>query len=614
MAQQIKVLVTGSANGKHAELFGKIKTLHEKYGPFDVVLSTGNFFSEDPNADLGDLFGNKIDVPVITYFITGDRPLPPTVASHIEANDGEVCANLYHLGNRGKLQTASKLEIAFLSGVEEGGDGVMTFTQADEEALRNTPMPAMSNPGVDILLTHQWAEGIERASDNCKVTPAHASSAIARVTAALKPRYHFAAAEGKFMEREPYNNITGFGPPDERAAEHVTRFVGLGDALNADKQRWFYAFSLQPLKQMDPQELSNKPANTTECPFSEKAAASAAAAGHKRSLDAANEGGNFFWGGQQEQPTKRQALPGSDEKCTKCGEQGHPAQYCPTKLREGYICNKCKQPGHFIQMCPYRMPSIPDGYVCNICNEPGHLKRDCPKGKRAPPTAEEMAEKLKSCWFCLSNPDLEKHLIVSIGSEMYATLAKGPVTSSSDANSIPGGGHVLLIPITHYPTLRQIPDEARPNVMNEIQKYTDALKRFYAEHGHDMVVFEVSRQSLHNIGHAHLQIVPIPHDKSDLLEQTIRDEAQNQGVQFMERLPKNPDANFFKIDLPSGKSLVHIIRPRERFNLQFGRLVVAKLLGHPEREDWKTCAQSQQEERDDANAFKEAFKTFDPSM
>lgn len=174
---------------------------------------------------------------MITYFITGNRPLPPTVASHIEANDGEVCANLYHLGNRGKLQTASKLEIAFLSGVEEGGDGVMTFTQADEEALRNTPMPAMSNPGVDILLTHQWAEGIERASDNCKVTPAHASSAIARVTAALKPRYHFAAAEGKFMEREPYNNITGFGPPDERAAEHVTRFVGLGDALNADKQR-----------------------------------------------------------------------------------------------------------------------------------------------------------------------------------------------------------------------------------------------------------------------------------------------------------------------------------------------------------------------------------------
>lgn len=126
---------------------------------------------------------------------------------------------------------------------------------------------------------------------------------------------------------------------------------------------------------------------------------------------------------------------------------------------------------------------------------------------------------------------------MSIGSEMYATLAKGPVTSSSDANSIPGGGHVLLIPITHYPTLRQIPDDARPNVMNEIQRYTDAIRKFYTEHGHDMVVFEVSRQSMHNIGHAHLQIVPIPHEKSDMLEKTIMDEAQNQGVQFMEKLP-----------------------------------------------------------------------------
>lgn len=39
--------------------------------------------------------------------------------------------------------------------------------------------------------------------------------------------------------------------------------------------------------------------------------------------------------------------------------------------------------------------------------------------------------------------------------------------------------------------------------------------------------------------------------------------------------------------------------------------VVAKVLGHPEREDWKMCTQAEEEERNDANEFKAAFKTYD---
>lgn len=72
--------------------------------------------------------------------------------------------------------------------------------------------------------------------------------------------------------------------------------------------------------------------------------------------------------------------------------------------------------------------------------------------------------------------------------------------------------------------------------------------------------------------------------------------------------------SFFKIELPNGKSLVHIIRPKEYFNLQFGRCITATVLGHPEREDWKSCNQTEQEERRDAILFKEAFKSFDFSL
>lgn len=62
------------------------------------------------------------------------------------------------------------------------------------------------------------------------------------------------------------------------------------------------------------------------------------------------------------------------------------------------------------------------------------------------PTADE-------CWFCLSNPKLTKHLIASIGSEIYVTLPKGqiPPTGTDVSNlvsPVPGGGHVLIIPVS----------------------------------------------------------------------------------------------------------------------------------------------------------------------
>ena len=56
------------------------------------------------------------------------------------------------------------------------------------------------------------------------------------------------------------------------------------------------------------------------------------------------------------------------------------------------------------------------------------------------------------CWFCLSNPAVTKHLIVSIGTETYVTLPKGQLCRTSkdgpsEDSPVPGGGHVLIIPV-----------------------------------------------------------------------------------------------------------------------------------------------------------------------
>ncbi|KAI8373000.1 CwfJ C-terminus 1-domain-containing protein-like protein [Radiomyces spectabilis] len=619
MAQTpIKVLVTGSVNGRFTELFDKAKTINNKYGPFDVLLCTGNFFNETSDIETNALLQGVIDVPLTTYFITGSNALPAAVQSRIEKADGEITSNLYHLGKRGVLTTAQGLKIAFLSGAlqdskdADEGEAANKYTQKDIQALQSTHMPITSPAGVDILLTHEWPGGIETHS---ALKPASSlatcTTSVAQLAAVLKPRYHFAASEGVFYEREPYANAVGFGGPEERPADHVSRFIGLGDALNTSKQRWFYAFNLAPLSTVSADTLKTVPENTTSSPFVELLSGNASSVGQKRShtttVDDAS--GGYFYGNDAKRPA---TVPPEGYVCNRCHVPGHWIKECPNASNDALVCRACNQSGHHIRDCPNasthrREP--PAGYLCKICKTPGHFINECPEKQQRDPN--KRGADLESCWFCLANPKLAKHLIVSIGDSIYATLAKGPVVSSHAPGAIPGGGHVLLIPITHYPTFRKIPMEAQVEVVAELEKYKSALRQLFEKHGCDMVVFEVCRETLRGMSHAHLQVVPVPKEKSPLLEETCLKEAESQGIQFTDRVPENPEVAYFKIDLPNGRSLVHIIQPRERFNLQFGRLAIAKVLGQPEREDWKACAQSEEEERKDANDFKAVFKPFD---
>lgn len=71
-----------------------------------------------------------------------------------------------------------------------------------------------------------------------------------------------------------------------------------------------------------------------------------------------------------------------------------------------------------------------------------------------------------------------KHLLVSLGEECYLSLPKGqlPITSSDDPKMkelfpVPGGGQLLIIPISHYPTLRSLPPDEAAGTLSEVNRY-----------------------------------------------------------------------------------------------------------------------------------------------
>lgn len=196
-----------------------------------------------------------------------------------------------------------------------------------------------------------------------------------------------------------------------------------------------------------------------------------------------------------------------------------------------------------------------------------------------------------------------KYLIVAIGSECYVTLPKGqiiPTQSAANHVDVPGGGHVLIVPITHYPTYSTIPLDLAPPIIEETERYVSpfslacqrwfnafslfrfrykkALGTMYAKYNCVPVVFEVGRLSAKG-GHTHMQVVPVPRQLKDKIEEKFVQEGRLQGIEFEEdpevalSISANGKGSYFRVDLPDGRKLVHLMKENVPFNVQFGRCV-----------------------------------------
>ncbi|KAK9456522.1 CwfJ C-terminus 1-domain-containing protein-like protein [Dipodascopsis uninucleata] len=220
-----------------------------------------------------------------------------------------------------------------------------------------------------------------------------------------------------------------------------------------------------------------------------------------------------------------------------------------------------------------------------------------------------------SCFFCLSNPNIAQHFIVSIGEECYITTAKGPLTLS-DSTKLGCPGHVIIIPFSHCPTLSLIEDkQTREATKSEMSKYRLALTNLYKEYGYIAATFAISRSS--GI-HFHEQIVPVDKNKIDTVEAKLKSATEAKGYELIKmhnssEISTIEDNDFFRMTLGEEKSFYVIINSTT-FDLQFGRKVLAAALGLEDRVDWKACVQDQQEETADAEKFKKAFEPFDFSL
>ncbi|CAH0388405.1 unnamed protein product [Bemisia tabaci] len=203
------------------------------------------------------------------------------------------------------------------------------------------------------------------------------------------------------------------------------------------------------------------------------------------------------------------------------------------------------------------------------------------------------------CWFCLSSPDVEKHLIISIGEEVYLALAKGGLTPD----------HALLLPVAHHQSTSDMP----ASIQKELNQFKQALTKMYEGQNKVPVFFERNYKT----SHLQVQVIPVPSKFEDRLENIIQDNAESLGF-TLDELPPHaemrqvapPGTPYFLLELPSGARLYH--RIKKNFPIQFGREAIAsEIFDAPEKADWKQCVVSKEEEIEYVKKFRQLFEPFD---
>lgn len=411
---------------------------------------------------------------------------------------------------------------------------------------------------------------------------------VAELVAEIKPRYHIAGTKGVFYSREPYVNDS---------AAHVTRFIGLANVGNKEKQKFIHAISPTPASVMSSADINAKPPNATLSPYVGSAKSVPIEEAPKR---AAENIDSQYWR--------------YDVKRQRHGEAGG-----------GGLCFKFVSSGSCQRgsRCSYRHDEeAVEHYQRNVCFDflnKGKCERgpECKfvhslSGETAlrdarPPSERRRVE--SSCWFCLSSPDVESHLVISIGEGYYCTLAKGPLVPN----------HVLMIPVEHCPSTLMMPPEAEA----ELGRYKIALSKYFEKQGKTAVYFEWVSPRSH---HANLQAVPVPLSKADAVNKIFHLAAKKLGFEFS---MVNPDgaktareslmsqceskSGLFYVELPEGRILLHMVDSNEKFPVQFGREVLAGLLSMADRADWRNCKISKEEEIKLVDDFKQGFREFDPA-
>ena len=538
----------GSINGQLEAAFKKCSVLHVK-NSFSFAIVTGNLFAEvQDDASLDALLNGQIAIACPTYFTVGTTPLPARIIEKIE-KDEEIAHNLHYLGKRSVFKTSDGVRIVTLGGQL---DSTIVGGQSKEQYLPyHTEDDAKALRGAnnaDILLTTLWPTGVWRKS-NKDITVDPTTIPASEAIADL-----CAALKPRYHFAMS---------PADFCFEREPFFPAEGGAGSENGVQLTRFISMAPWANvakaksmyaftLKKESILNPPPGSTISPFFRP------------------------------------------EKKKRTADEAEFSRFSDGHHRDGDRRNKNRR----------------------------HRERSPPPGP-------------DKCFFCMgNNPDLPEHMVVVFGDECYLATAKGPLPAPDTfkGKGLNFPGHMIITTLQHTPTLSKssvgMNEEQVEKTFKEMSRLRDSMQGMVSKLSKGKlgtVAWEISRGR--NI-HLHWQFMPVPAAlvKAGTVEAGFRVLAQDLKLGTMREKEFGPadeiDGDYFRVWIWAEdgdgedaqvirKSLVLQFDDSVRFDLQFPRKVMAKLMDLEKRVIWQDVAQTVEEETADVAAFRESFREWD---
>lgn len=253
--------------------------------------------------------------------------------------------------------------------------------------------------------------------------------------------------------------------------------------------------------------------------------------------------------------------------------------------------------------------TLDDMFVSSAAQREGEGRDEERMRSKAIQEHRRLAATMDKCPHCFSNPELQKHLLIAIGSKAYLSLPNGMSMTE---------GHCHIAPLQHHCSATGLDED----VWTEMQMFRRALVRLFESREEDCVFME-TYMNLKRRQHMVLECIPLPRELGDMapiyfkkaILECDEEWAMNKKVvdlsskDIRQAVPRG--LPYFAVDFGLQGGFAHVIENEHKFPHYFGKEIVGGMMDLEPRRWRKPIRENFDDQRKKVLQFSQWWKPFD---